>query len=78
LAKKKSAAPEQPPTPSYVVLRLAQSLIEKEKITLKELAKRVDMPPTSLAAMLAPTYQNMTLDRIDALKEVVREIRAGN
>jgi hypothetical protein len=36
------------------------------------------MPPTSLAAMLAPGYKNMTLDRLDSLRAVVSEIRANS
>lgn len=63
---------------SYDVLGIARRMIEKEKITLKDLSDRMDIPPRSLAAMLAPGYENMTLDRIDKLKEVVREIRSGD
>lgn len=62
--------------PSYAVLAAARQLVEAESITLKDMASKLKMPPTSLAAMLAPTYENMTLDRIDRLRSVVLEIRA--
>lgn len=62
--------------PSYAVLAAARQLVEGEAITLKDMAGKLKMPPTSLAAMLAPGYSNMTLDRIDKLRSVVLDIRA--
>lgn len=69
--------PETKAPSSYDVLAAARSLIEEETISLKDLAGRMDMPPTSLAAMLAPGYSNMTLNRIDSLKAVVKELTGG-
>lgn len=70
-----TAAEKKKKTTSYDVLVAARRLIDAEKITLKELAERIGVPVRGMQAMLAPGYQNMSLDRIDALKDVVRELR---
>lgn len=69
---------EQPPPeqPSYRVLWAARKLLAEGKITLKDLAARMNTPPRSLAAMLQPGYENISITRVDQLKSVVREVKS--
>lgn len=83
----KTQPTEEPPPkeqPSYRTLYIARKLVEDGKITVKDMAGKLGdalgekMPETSLAAMIAKGYQNTALTRIDALRQVVKDIRAGD
>ena len=72
---RRKPAQAKPPT-CYAVLRAARSLIDDGAITNKDMASRVGIAASTLAAMLEPTYQNKTLDSLDSIRCVVRELRA--
>lgn len=83
MAKKDTPAPEpfteeQPPAeqPSYRVLWSARKLLAEGKISLKDLAERMGTPPRSLAAMLQPGYENISITRVDQLKIVVKDVKS--